>query len=208
MIRNIIFDLGHVLVNVDYAKFRNKLEADGVEERMYNGFFMGGNYRNIGYEAGRISTTEFVEKCARELGLKMSGSAFADAFNDMFSEIKPMSALVRSLAKEGKYDLFLLSNTSPLHFEYIRENYDYINLLSDFALSYKLKALKPEPEIYIKAMDLFRTNPVECIFIDDLKENCEGARRIGIKTIQYDLNDHPGFEKALQDILHANVSPY
>ena len=195
MIKNIIFDLGHVLVNVNYANFRNKLETDGVKEKLYNSFFTGGNYRNIGYEAGRIDTRQFVDKCVNELGLKMSGSEFADAFNDMFAEIKPMSSLVRNLKTERKYNLYLLSNTSPLHFEYIKARYEYINLLDNFALSYKLKSLKPEPEIYLKAMDLFNSKPEECVFIDDLEENCVGAEKIGLKTIQYDLNNHPKFEK-------------
>jgi HAD superfamily hydrolase (TIGR01509 family) len=195
VIKNIIFDLGHVLVNVDYSNFRNKLEADGVKEELYNSFFTGGAYRNIGYEAGRIDTRQFIEKCVNELGLKMSGSEFADAFNIMFAEIKPMSSLLRNLKAEGKHKLYLLSNTSPLHFEYIKTGYDYINLLDDFALSYKLKSLKPEPEIYLKAMDLFKSKPEESVFIDDLIENCQGAEKVGIKSIQYDLKKHDKFEK-------------
>ena len=195
MIRNIIFDLGNVLVNVDYSNFKIELDEQGVSEKLYNSFFTGGNYRSLGYEAGKITTDEFAGKCINSLELNMSTNEFCRAFNDMFTEIKPMSELVRKLATEKKYNLFLLSNTSPLHFETVLKDYDYINLLDKFAVSYKLKALKPDAEIYHKALALFNAKDDECIFIDDLKENCEGAESAGIKSIQYDLKNHTAFEE-------------
>lgn len=202
IVRNIIFDLGNVLVDVNYEKFCLKLLASGADEISYNNFFLGKNYRSLGYESGKISTDEFVKRCIAELKINMSENEFADAFNDMFFEIKPMSSLVRKLAKEKKYNLYLLSNTSPLHFDSIKERYGYISLLNKCALSYELKALKPEPEIYQKAIAYLDVTPEECIFIDDLKENCEGAEKSGIKSIQYDLDNHIEFENKFYPLLN------
>src|SRR5258705_550007 len=115
MIRSIIFDLGNVLVDVNYDKFKKRIMADGVSDEQYNSFFIGGKYLKMGYESGRITTAEFTEKCITSLGLKMSASEFSDAFNDVFSKINPMSELVRKLKTEKKHNLYLLSNTSPLH---------------------------------------------------------------------------------------------
>jgi FMN phosphatase YigB (HAD superfamily) len=189
MIKNIIFDLGNVLVNVDYTNFKNRLRADGVTDEQYNDFFGANNgfrkYFELGYESGRISTGKFIDKCLTGLRLKMTGEEYGNVFNDMFSEIKPMSDFVRELASEGEFNLFLLSNTSPLHFDYIKEKYDYINLLHKFGLSYELKSIKPQEAIYKKAVELFNVNPHESVFIDDLKENCRIAEKFGIKTIQY-----------------------
>ncbi|MCI0450432.1 MAG: HAD family phosphatase [Chlorobi bacterium] len=193
MIRNIIFDLGNVLVNVEYERFRNRLLEHNVTKETYDNFFLNGNYRLLGYEAGAITTDEFIKKCLNGLNLKMSVNEFARAFNNMFSEIRPMSEIVRQLVSEGNYNLFLLSNTSPLHFEHAKENFGYINLFHKFGLSYELKSLKPEKEIYERAVKYFNVKPDESLFIDDLKENCEQAERFGIKTINYDKTNHNGF---------------
>lgn len=193
MIRNIIFDLGNVLVNVEYERFQKKIFESGVDEKRYMDFFKGGNYRLLGYESGEIASDEFVNKCITGLDLRLNPDEFSDAFNDMFSEIKPMSSLLKKLAEEGNCSLSLLSNTSPLHFEYIMRNYDYVNLLHKFGLSYELKSLKPEDVIYEKAIQHLGINPEESVFIDDLKENCEAAEKFGIKTICYDKNNHHDF---------------
>lgn len=193
MIRNIIFDLGNVLVNVEYEKFRKKILNCGVTENVYDNFFVGGNYRLLGYESGNLSTDEFITRCLNGLGLSISRKEYADAFNDMFTELPEMSNLLKELHSEGKHRLFLLSNTSPLHFEYIREKYDYIGLLDKFGLSYELKSLKPDDLIYEKAIEFLDIHPEESLFIDDLSENCIAAEKFGISTIQYDKNKHDVF---------------
>lgn len=201
MIKNIIFDLGNVLVNVEYERFINKLLSAGVTEETYSNFFKGGNYRLLGYESGEISSEEFISKCLTGLNLKMERNDFANAFNDMFSEIIPMKSLVKKLTEESKYDLFLLSNTSPLHFEYIKKKYDYVNLLNKFALSYELKSLKPDDIIYERTIEYLDIAPEESVFIDDLMENCEAANKFGINTICYDKIDHAKFEKEFGKML-------
>ncbi|HRJ86447.1 MAG TPA: HAD family phosphatase [Ignavibacteria bacterium] len=201
MIRNVIFDLGNVLVNVEYERFIVKLKQNGVSDEQYMNFFKGGNYRLLGYESGDISTEEFVSKCLTGLNLTMEHDEYANAFNDMFTEIEPMSSLVRRLKMENKYRLFLLSNTSPLHFEYITKQYDYVNLLEKFALSYELNSLKPDDIIYEKTIEHLGIVPGESLFIDDLPENCEAAERHGIKTVCYNKKDHAGFEKEFEKYL-------
>lgn len=200
-VRNIIFDLGNVLVNVEYEKFINKLKQSGVSDKTYSNFFKGGNYRLLGYESGEISTDEFITKCLTGLNLHMNRNDYADAFNDMFTEIEPMSRLVRILAREKKYNLFLLSNTSTLHFEYIKQKYDYVNLLEKFALSYELKALKPDDEIYERTIEHLSIDPEESLFIDDLEDNCLAAEKFEFETICYDKYDHNKFIKKFDSIL-------
>ncbi len=206
MIKNIIFDLGNVLVNVEYEKFINKLLTNGVTEETYSNFFKGGNYRLMGYESGDITSDEFITKCLTGLGLKMERNDFAEAFNDMFTEIELMKILVKKLSEDKKYRLFLLSNTSPLHFEYIKQKYDYVNLLEKFALSYELNSLKPDDIIYERTISHLGVKPEESLFIDDLEENCTAAQKFGINTICYDKNDHKKFVMEFDDILDAETS--
>lgn len=192
MIKNIIFDLGNVLVNVEYERFRKKITEQTGDEK-YDGFFKGESYRLLGYEAGSISTDEFISRCIRELELDMTHNEFAHVFNDIFSEIKPMRDLLTDLKNRNKFNLYLLSNTSPLHFEHIKENFYYVNLLDRHALSYELKALKPEREIYERAIEFLDIMPEESLFIDDLEENCRAAEETGITSICYDKKDHTKF---------------
>lgn len=203
MIRNIIFDLGNVLVDVNYERFQKKIFESGVDEARYMDFFKGGNYRLLGYEAGEITSDEFVDRCITGLELKLKPNEFSDAFNDMFSEIKPMADLLRKLASEGKYNLYLLSNTSPLHFEFIKDQYNYVGLLQKYALSYELKSLKPDSTIYQRAIEHLSIIPDESVFIDDLTENCEGAEKLGIKTICYDKNNHADFEIKFHKLVNS-----
>lgn len=193
MIKNIIFDLGNVLVDVQYERFREKIYAANVTSSTYNNFFLDGNYRLLGYEAGEIGTDEFVLRCKKGLNLDITDEDFRNAFNDMFAEISPMKETVIKLAEEGKHGLFLLSNTSPLHFDYIKKNFGFVNLLHKFGLSYELRSLKPEEIIYTRAIEHFAVSPEECLFIDDLEENCLAAEKFGIRTIVYDKHNHDDF---------------
>lgn len=198
MIKNIIFDLGNVLVNVEYERFINKLKQNGISDDAYMNFFKGGKYRLLGYESGDISTDEFITKCLTGLNIKMERNEFADAFNDVFSEIKPMSRILEDLKQQGNFRLYLLSNTSPLHFEYIKEKYSCINLLDKFALSYELNSLKPDDKIYQRTIAHLEIDPAESVFIDDLHENCVAAQKHGIRTICYNKNDHAVFESEFE----------
>jgi len=193
VIKNIIFDLGNVLVDVHYERFREKIYSFNNSKDAYDNFFLDGNYWNLGFEAGKLTTNEFVSKCIAELQLEMSRENFITAFNDVFDEINPMKDIVQKLSKEKSYKLFLLSNTSPLHFNYVMRKFDYINLLDKYGLSYELKSLKPGREIYERAIKHFGVYPEECLFIDDLVENCLAAEKFGIKTIVYNKHDHNEF---------------
>jgi putative hydrolase of the HAD superfamily len=159
----------------------------------------------MGYESGKITTDEFLALCIKGMNLKMNADEFAEAFNNMFYTIEPMQELVRSLAAQKKYRLFLLSNTSELHFDHIKKNYEFVNLLDEFGLSYKLKSLKPDEVIYRRAVELFNARPDESVFIDDIKANCEGAERIGVRTIQYDQNNHEAFVRKFEEIINQKI---
>lgn len=203
MVKNIIFDLGNVLLDVHYEKFREKICSHNISKEKYESFFLDGNYRLLGYEAGLITTDEFITKCVDGLNLEMTSIEFASAFNDMFTEITPMKEMLIRLKEESKYRLFLLSNTSPLHFKYARERFGYINLIEKFGLSYELKSLKPESDIYKKAISYFDVQTGDCLFIDDLYENCAAGEKLGLRTIVYDKNNHNRFVKDFEEAINS-----
>ena len=91
----------------------------------------------------------------------------------------------RFKAKEKKYRLYILSNTNPLHFNYCRKRFKYINLIDKFILSYKIKMVKPNRGVFKMVIKKFNLVPSETLFVDDLVENCKAAEDTGIKTICY-----------------------
>ena len=183
MIRNIIFDLGNVLVHVDFAKLKSSLLTAGVNEKDFSRFFSKKIRRN--FELGKISASVFMDMAYHELGEIVSKSLLKKPFTDIFDEIPEMKKFLKSLVQKNKYKLFILSNTNPLHFSYGRRKFKYINLVDKFILSYKLKMIKPDKKIFRTVIEKYKLVPSETLFVDDLKENCLAAEDTGMKTICY-----------------------
>jgi len=184
VIKNIIFDLGNVLVKVDFARFeRNCLLVAGIDEKKFDRFFRKKIRHD--FESGKLSTPEFMELAYHELGETVTKNKLKSLFVDMFDEIPEMKRFLKGLAKLKKYRLFILSNTNPLHFNYGRKKFDYINLVDKFILSYKLKMVKPDKRVFKTVIKKYNLVPSETLFIDDLKENCRAAEDTGMKTICY-----------------------
>ncbi len=200
MIKNIVFDLGNVLVRVDFVKSRKLLIAAGVDEKCLNNFFSLKTRK--AYESGKISTPEFLRMAYYGLGKKVSKAKLKILFSDMFAEIPEMKKFLRQLHYEKRFRLFLLSNTNPLHFNYIRINFPYVNLVDKFILSYKLGYAKPDRRIYKTLLGKYKLIPGETLFIDDLEINCKTAEKFGIKTILY--QNYSSFIKQFKSITKSN----
>ena len=183
MIKNIIFDLGNVLVHVDFARLKSSLLTAGVKEKDFNRFF--GKRVRKDFELGKITADEFMDMAYHELGEVVSKSVLKKLFVDIFDEIPEMKKFLKGLGRQNKYRLYILSNTNPLHFNYARRRFGYLNLVDKFILSYKLRMIKPDKKIFKMVIKKYNLVPSETLFIDDLKENCLAAEDTGMKTICY-----------------------
>ncbi len=89
-----------------------------------------------------------------------------------------------------RYRLVLLSNTNALHFEMLRGA--YAHLLRHFdtlVLSYEVKAMKPNEEIFRAAIAAAQCRPEECFYTDDIAAYVEEARRLGIDAVQFESRE-------------------
>jgi glucose-1-phosphatase len=93
-------------------------------------------------------------------------------------------ALLESLA--ARYRLLLLSNTNAIHWETIRENYPMIRYFHDLILSFEVHSMKPEPEIFQAAVARAGCRAEECFFTDDIADNVEAAKRLGMDAVQFE----------------------
>lgn len=199
MIKNIIFDIGNTLVNVHFDRFKEDLIKEGVTEQDFDKLFLSKKLKDQ-FESGSISNKEFWQIIKSNLNLKISQKRFIYLFSDMFSEIPEMKRFVEKLDKEKKYRLIILSNTNAYHYKNLKDKFDYFKLFSKFALSYKLKMLKPSHEIFVNVIKRYKLIANQTLFIDDLKENCEAAKGAGFKTVCF--KNYKSFKKEFDRIVN------
>ena len=184
MINYIIFDLGQVLVKVVFPEFVQKFAA----EFKINPSELTNNRNNgvhIDFMAGKVSPEKFHEKICQYFDHKISIEKFKELWLQMLDgQIKETSLIVDELF-ETKYNLVLLSNVDPWHFEYCEQNFPVLQKLSNKFVSFKLKMKKPDLEIYQHVAKELAAKPEECLFIDDMLENIEAAEQVGFDGIQF-----------------------
>lgn len=186
MIRAFIFDIGNVILRFDFNLALQRLaqHCDPAAEAILDLI----EPVKGAYESGRLSREEFQSQVRAILRYTGSDADFISAWEDIFSENQPMIELIEAL--HGNYPLYLLSNTSDIHMDYIRERYPIFARFKDGVYSYRARASKPEPEIYQIALQQFGVIPGETFFIDDLLANIETARAAGIVSHHYHHDRH------------------
>ena len=194
MIKTFIFDLGKVIVPYDHDRGLQLLEEhcgigkDDLRRRIY-----ASEELNL-YQTGKISSQEFYADLKRILGLKMDFEEFARVWNHTFT-LTPIleESFIEDLSEN--FRLLILSDTNPLHFEFIREHFPVLRHFDDFILSYEVGFQKPSAEIFRIAVERAGCSAEECLFTDDIGRNCEAAKKIGINAVQFISP-----EKFLEDI--------
>ena len=192
-IRAFIFDIGNVLLRFDFSIALKRLQsrADLAAEAMVAAW----EPIKIAYENGGMTRAEFQQQIMKIVQFAGTEREFVTAWEEIFSENLPMTELVGKL--HGHYPLYLLSNTSDLHVDYIFRTYPVFQRFDDAVYSYRVKHSKPGREIFLVAARQFQVAPAETIFIDDLPQNIEMALALGFRAIQYDPGDHRALLAAL-----------
>lgn len=184
MIKTIIFDLGNVIVSFDHRKTSKRLAGafNHADDLVYEKAVASELVRE--YNLGKVSTGAFIAAINREFGGQIGYEDFFAAWNCTFLPEPIISEqLIEKLSE--KYRLLILSDTNEMHFDFIRENYPIMNHFDDFVVSHKVNVAKPSAEIFQKAAELAGCLPAECLFIDDLAANVEGARLFGMHAVQF-----------------------
>jgi glucose-1-phosphatase len=180
----IVSDLGNVILPFNYETAVNKLEV--IENGLGQKFlaYLKSNYElHRKNERGDITSGEFIRIMVRALDYKISEEEFCNIYSKIFVVNEPLVLLLAELHK--KYTLVLLSNTNKIHRDYGWGDLPFLKYFDKLILSYEVHAVKPEPEIY-KAVEAFTKIPPENhLFIDDIAEYAEAAKKMGWDAIQY-----------------------
>ncbi len=205
-IKNIIFDLGGVIINLDMALTIKGFEKLGIVnfESTYNQLAQTPLFDQ--FDKGLISGTEFFNSIKKQFNLTQPILELEKIWNSMLLDF-PSSRLNYLLDYKKNYRTFLLSNTNSTHikaFEKILfDSHSIKNLSTFFEKDYyscRIKMRKPDAEIFEYVLKENNLMPEETLFIDDTIIHLKGAERVGINTVLLPKGEE--FKKILDKILN------
>jgi len=187
-IKNIIFDLGGVILDIDYNLTIKAFEKLGIKnaKNLYSQKKQTKVFDLL--ETGKITEAEFCNILREITNIKATNKQIIEAWNAMLLDF--YSGIFDILQKvKKKYKTFLLSNTNIIHYkEYIKklENIEgtntFNNLFDKQYLSHEIGLRKPDPKIFKLIIEENKIIPNETLFIDDSIQHINGAKKVGLQA--------------------------
>lgn len=199
MFRNVIFDLGNVLLFFDHAIFFTNIsekEKSFSPDELRD--FVTSKKLDNKLSLGKISPQFAYETVKNKFHLRTGYREFCKIYGDIFTVNKPMQTYLQKLLSSRKHKVFLLSNTDAIHFNYIKKQFPFVMEIRNRVLSYEAGYLKPDIRIYEHLIRKYRINLTSTCFIDDIKEHIIAAEKTGITGIHY--TSHDVFMKDIRSI--------
>jgi putative hydrolase of the HAD superfamily len=192
----LIFDIGNVVIAFDWQEAESRFLARSRKGTK----LLREELKELiaGFEVGEISQEVFVAIATRTTGFQGDGREFIAIWNSVFRPNPPMERSIGRL--KTNFPLFLLSNTSEPHLEYLQRNFEILEQFVDGVYSFRAKCAKPDQKIFQVAINQFGVTPESTLYIDDLAANVHAALGLGFPAIQYDLREHAEFERRLDEI--------
>jgi glucose-1-phosphatase len=188
-IKNIIFDYGNVIFNIDFTKVAEAWKQLGINNAAE---FYGHRQQDPVFnllERGEISTADFRNRI-RELSGNpdLTDEQIDGAWNTIFLDIPQGNHELLQQVK-AKYRTFLLSNINAIHYDYVhsylQKEFGMANnddLFEKVYYSHLVGKRKPDAEIFEQVLHENKLNPAETLFIDDSPQHLETAQKLGMQT--------------------------
>lgn len=189
VIKNIVFDLGGVIMTLDPAEALRRFKALGLSdaERYLDAYTQSGIFGNL--EEGKITAEDFRSKLSSLTGHELTFDECKHAWLGYRKDVPQCNLdLLKELRAKG-YRLILLSNTNPFMMDWALSSEfdgkgsslnDYFDALY---LSYRLGIMKPAPDFFRQVLDNENILPEETLFVDDGPRNVEAAGKLGFITM-------------------------
>lgn len=181
--KNIIFDLGGVLINWKPKEFvKDILKNQNLFEKDFQDFKdILDSKVFLDLDKGVISR----EQAINSIHDNIKREQFFYLYKNIDKYMYPLDSGLKifNLIKNNNYKTYVLSNFSKELFELLSPGYKFLDKFDGQVISYQVKAIKPDPEIYEILLTKFNLKPEESIFIDDVPENITGAKKVGIDGI-------------------------
>ncbi len=202
MIKNIVFDIGNVILKGNSSSVLNDIElTDDEYEIIKNGFFSNCEKLDLGTE----TIEEHFEKCNIPIKLKEKVGVKERLINYYkYREFNIEIVELMKKLKNSNYDIFILSNNN-------KEVYNYLSKLPMFecvngwVVSCDFCVVKPNKEIYEILFNNYSLKPEECFFIDDKKENIGTAKSLGMSGHVFEYEKY-GVECLIEDMKKNGIT--
>jgi HAD superfamily hydrolase (TIGR01509 family) len=189
-----LFDIGNVILPFDFALAEAKIRArSGVRDPAA---WVAFDALKNAYERGQMNRAEFLADVRQQVGFTGTDADFTAIWDDIFVSNPPMDAVIERLHRDG-LPLYLLSNTNDIHVDAFRAHYPIFGKFAGAVYSHEEQLLKPDPEIFRRAIERYGLTPAETVFIDDLAPNIAAATALGFVALPYDYRAHHDFERRL-----------
>lgn len=195
MIKNIVFDVGNVLVDFRWEKLmEDLLFSEETIHTLEQGIIRAPLWTEL--DRGVIPENEIMVKLREQnKGLEKEFDLFFANIVDVVKQYDYVQDWLKELKDRG-YHLYYLSNYSASSWElHKRKRFEWYPLMEGGIVSSHVKQIKPDQEIYQLLFDTYQLNPEECVFFDDRRDNIEGANKAGMHGIVF-----KGYEEAVEEL--------
>jgi glucose-1-phosphatase len=182
-VRVLLFDLGNVIINIDFARAINvwshyaKLKPETLKSR----FSLDASYER--HERNEITGKEYFASLRELLGINLTNTQMEEGWNAInVGEV----ATVREVLHQAKqnFPVYAFSNTNPTHWAHLSSHYsEVLSVFQKVFTSFELKKRKPHKEAFEVVIKEIGVNAENILFFDDLLENVEGARAAGLQAV-------------------------
>lgn len=186
MIKNVIFDIGNVIL--DYNPMNYLFKNFGVELsiELFTKIFKSKEWLEL--DRGTIDNRLAAEKIAQgeeSLTFDLILKILENWSDESFKQIDSTVEFIKYLKKTENYKLYLLSNIHEKAFLESKKKYEILSYFDGAVVSYKCHMLKPEEEIYKLLLKNYKLKVEECAFLDDTLQNVVKANSLGIRSVHY-----------------------
>jgi len=196
-IKNIIFDLGNVLLDLDFKRVNAAFEALLGDD--FHSLATSDETKNIflQFEIGQYSEESFINALQRLAPKVPDGRKMIEAWNSLLVEVPFKRLEMLEYLKAKGYQLYLLSNTNSLHIHwlnrYLKKEYSIENFDERFFVksyySHLIQMRKPNVEIYEYVLSDAFIKAEETLFVDDSEDNILAAQKLGISGLHHNPKD-------------------
>ena len=182
MVKNIIFDLGNVLISFRPSEYFDKKKyPEAIKTTILSDIFSSKEWSML--DKGEITTPEAIEAIAKKSSLNKK--EIAHIFNLRTDIIFPLDSNVKLLPelKKRGFKLYYLSNFPIDIFDEVKDGYYFFKYFDGGLISAAVKSSKPENLIYKIFIESYSLKPEECLFIDDIEINVRTAEVMGMKGL-------------------------
>jgi putative hydrolase of the HAD superfamily len=195
----IVFDLGNVLIPFDYSIVIGRINRieKGLGDKFYE-YYQNNYHTHRDFERGKLPEGDFINEMLSALNHRIDAETFCKYYSDMFSLNKEVILLLPLLKKS--FDLFLLSNTDPIHKRYGWDKHEFLKYFNKLVLSFEVGSVKPEEKIYRTVEEASGFSPEEHFYIDDIQEYVDAAKKIGWDAVRFE-----NYEKLAGDLKDRKI---